>query len=127
MRIDVSGMPLRGPASAAKGLPEGAHSVVVAACRHRRAARTGLRVVHVHPHAAATVDHLHTVDVAAIEGHALGAEDLAAGPALDAANGIGKWIPAFAALCGQWSARERQFGPRRLRAPLAGPPVVAIR
>jgi len=49
-----------------------------------------LRIVHVHPDAAAGVDHLHAVDVAAIEGDALGAEDLSAGTTLDPPYGIGQ-------------------------------------
>ena len=49
-----------------------------------------LRIVHIHPDATAGVDHLHAVDVAAIEGDALGAEDLSTGAAFDAAHGVRK-------------------------------------
>src|SRR5690606_1607332 len=58
-----------------------AYSVVVAACRGPLR-----RVVHEDADPAVFVDDLDPVEVAALVGHAFGAQHLAAGPALDTAH-----------------------------------------
>jgi hypothetical protein len=68
----------------------GDESVFVRGRRLGLATALTLRIVHVHPDAAAGVDHLYAVDVAAVEGDALGAEDLSTGAAFDATHGIGQ-------------------------------------
>jgi hypothetical protein len=61
--------------------------------RRRRlglAAALSLWIVHVYADAAAGIDHLHAIDVAPIEGDALGAENLSTGTTLDPSYGIGQ-------------------------------------
>ena len=59
---------------------------VIVALRLRRAPALGLRIVHVDTNAAAGIDDLHPVDVAAVEGDTLCAEDLPTGAAFDPAH-----------------------------------------
>src|SRR5690606_36662632 len=105
------------------GSLQGAYSVVVATCRglgHRRA----LRVVHVDPDAAAVVHHLDPVDAAAVVGHALRAQHLAAGAALDAADAVGQRLVATVAatlLAGRGRQRRHPG-----RGPAARAPVVLL-
>jgi hypothetical protein len=57
-----------------------------------------LWIIHIHAHAAAGIDHLDAIDVAAIEWDALGAENLSTGAAFDAAHGIGQGAMVLAAV-----------------------------
>src|SRR5690606_35154059 len=98
-----------------------AYSVVVAACT--RIARGGLRIVHVDAHAAVLVHHLDPAHRAPVVGHALGADDLAAGAALDAADAVRQRVHVARALLAltRGGGRLRAFAARarlrRLRRP----------
>src|SRR5690606_24745635 len=97
------------------------YSVVVAACT-RPAARS-LRIVDDHAHASGFVDHLDAIHRAPFVRHALGAEYLSAGAALDPADAVGQHALAVAALPGDQLVVPRALGllpARRRPGVLAG-------